>query len=313
MAGMVGFKNVVSTILQSVVCLGVISIVWVVVGFSLAFGEDRWGLIGNPLTYFMFDGVGEATHPRLSPTVPLLIFAMFQLKFAIITPALITGSFAERVRFSSYLLFIVLFSLFIYAPLAHWTWHPDGFLNRWGVKDFAGGTVVHMSAGWAALAGAILLGRRKSHIDGHGPRAGEHPVRDPGDRDALVRLVRLQRRLGAGGERVGEPGLRDDQHGVGLGDAGLALLRLAPGQEALGDGGLHRRGGRPGGDHPGGRLRHGPREPLHRPRRPAWSATWRSTGRRSRPSTTPSTSSPATGSAGWSGWSPPGSSPRASA
>jgi ammonium transporter, Amt family len=165
--GMVGFKNVVSTILQSVVCLGVISIVWVVVGFSLAFGEDRWGLIGNPLTYFMFDGVGEATHPRLSATVPLLIFAMFQLKFAIITPALITGSFAERVRFSSYLLFIVLFSLFIYAPLAHWTWHPDGFLNRWGVRDFAGGTVVHMSAGWAALAGAILLGRRKSHVDGH--------------------------------------------------------------------------------------------------------------------------------------------------
>ena len=165
--GMVGFKNVVSTILQSVVCLGVISIVWVVVGFSLAFGEDRWGLIGNPLTYFMFDGVSEATHPRLSPTVPLLIFAMFQLKFAIITPALITGSFAERVRFSSYLLFIVLFSLFIYAPLAHWTWHPDGFLNKWGVKDFAGGTVVHMSAGWAALAGAILLGRRRSHLDGH--------------------------------------------------------------------------------------------------------------------------------------------------
>ncbi len=89
---------------------------------------------------------------------------MFQLKFAIITPALITGSFAERVRFSSYLLFIVLFSLFIYAPLAHWTWHPDGFLRKWGVLDFAGGTVVHMSAGWAALAGALILGRRKSHV-----------------------------------------------------------------------------------------------------------------------------------------------------
>jgi len=165
--GMVGFKNVVSTILQSVVCLGVVSLVWVAVGFSLAFGEDRWGLIGNPMTFFMFDGVGEGTHPQLSATVPLLIFALFQLKFAIITPALITGSFAERVRFSSYLLFMVLFSLFIYAPLAHWTWHPDGFLNKWGVKDFAGGTVVHMSAGWAALAGAIVLGRRKSHVDGH--------------------------------------------------------------------------------------------------------------------------------------------------
>jgi ammonium transporter, Amt family len=162
--GMVGLKNVVSTMLQSVVALGVISLVWVLVGFSLAFGDSFGGLIGNPMTYFMFDGVGEATHPALSATVPLLIFALFQLKFAIITPALITGSFAERVRFSSYLLFIVLFSIFIYAPLAHWTWHPDGFLRKWGVLDFAGGTVVHMSAGWAALAGALILGRRKSHM-----------------------------------------------------------------------------------------------------------------------------------------------------
>ncbi|MBX6315551.1 MAG: ammonium transporter [Isosphaeraceae bacterium] len=162
--GMVSFRNVVSTMLQSVVALGVISLVWVTVGFSLAFGEDIGGVIGNPLTFFMFDGVGEATHPKLSATVPLLIFALFQLKFAIITPALITGSFAERVRFSAYLLFMVLFSLFLYAPLAHWTWHPDGFLNKWGVKDFAGGTVVHMSAGFAALAGAMILGRRKSHL-----------------------------------------------------------------------------------------------------------------------------------------------------
>src|SRR5262249_3843787 len=95
---------------------------------------------------------------------PLLVFAMFQLKFAIITPALITGSFAERVRFSAYLVFMVLFSLFIYAPLAHWTWHPEGIFARWGVKDFAGGTVVHMSAGFAALAGAMILGRRPSHL-----------------------------------------------------------------------------------------------------------------------------------------------------
>jgi Amt family ammonium transporter len=162
--GMVSFKNVVSTMLQSMVALGIISLVWVVVGFSLAFGDDIGGLIGNPLTFLMFDGVGEATHARLSPTIPLLVFAMFQLKFAIITPALITGSFAERVRFSAYLLFMVLFSLFIYAPLAHWTWHPEGILHKWGVLDFAGGTVVHMSAGFAALAGAILLGRRHSHV-----------------------------------------------------------------------------------------------------------------------------------------------------
>ena len=97
--GMVSFKNVVSTMLQSLVALGIISLVWVVVGFSLAFGDDIGGVIGNPLTFLMFDGVGEATHPRLSATIPLLIFAMFQLKFAIITPALITGSFAERCGF----------------------------------------------------------------------------------------------------------------------------------------------------------------------------------------------------------------------
>jgi ammonium transporter, Amt family len=161
--GMVSFRNVVSTMLQSVIALGVISLLWVLVGFSLAFGNDLGHVVGNPLTFFLFDGVGDATS-KLAPTIPLLVFSMFQLKFAIITPALFTGSFAERVRFSSYLLFMVLFSLFIYCPLAHWTWHPDGFLNRWGVKDFAGGTVVHMSAGWAALAGAIILGRRKSHV-----------------------------------------------------------------------------------------------------------------------------------------------------
>jgi Amt family ammonium transporter len=160
--GMVSFRNVVSTMLQSVIALGAISLVWVLVGFSLAFGNDVGHIVGNPLTFFLYDNVGGATS-MLAPTIPLLVFSMFQLKFAIITPALITGSFAERVRFSSYMLFLVLWSVFIYCPLAHWTWHPQGFLNQWGVKDFAGGTVVHMSAGWAALAGAIILGRRKSH------------------------------------------------------------------------------------------------------------------------------------------------------
>lgn len=163
--GMVSNKNVISTMLQSFIAMGVISILWIVVGFSLAFGDSIGGFIGNPLTYFMFKGVGSETHPGLSPTIPLMLFAMFQLKFAIITPALITGSFAERVRFSSYLLFMVLFSIFIYAPLAHMTWHPDGILRKMGVLDFAGGTVVHMSAGFAALAGAIILGRRKTHIN----------------------------------------------------------------------------------------------------------------------------------------------------
>src|SRR6266851_1906806 len=162
--GMVRTKNVVSTMLQSFVAMAVISILWVVVGFSLAFGDSLHGLIGDPRTFFMFTRVGTATHPDLAPTIPLIVFALFQLKFAIITPALITGSFAERVRFTSYLLFLCLWSVLIYCPLAHWTWHPQGFLHQWGVLDFAGGTVVHMSAGLAALAGAIVLGRRKIHL-----------------------------------------------------------------------------------------------------------------------------------------------------
>jgi Amt family ammonium transporter len=165
--GMVHPKNIISTMMQSYIAMGIVSVLWVVVGFSIAFGEsigsEGFGLFGNPLTFFMFRGVGAGTHPDLAPTFPLAVFAMFQLKFAIITPALITGSFAGRVRFRAYMLFMCLFVIFIYAPLAHWTWHPNGFLRNWGVLDFAGGTVVHMSAGFAALAGALFLGRRKDH------------------------------------------------------------------------------------------------------------------------------------------------------
>ena len=163
--GMVSTKNVISTMLQSFISMGVISILWVVVGFSLAFGDSIGGIIGNPMTYFMFKGVGGTPSPTIGTTIPLLLFALFQLKFAIITPALITGSFAERVRFSGYLLFICLFSLLIYCPLAHMAWHPQGLLFKWGVLDFAGGTVVHISAGLAALVGAMVLKQRKSHVD----------------------------------------------------------------------------------------------------------------------------------------------------
>jgi ammonium transporter, Amt family len=163
--GMVQPKNIISTMLQSFIAMGIVSILWVIVGFSIAFGDsigpEGFGIFGNPATFFMFKGVNGGPHPDLAPTFPLAVFAMFQLKFAIITPALITGSFAGRVRFRAYMLFMVLFVLFIYAPLAHWTWHPNGFLRNWGVLDFAGGTVVHMSAGFAALAGAMFLGRRK--------------------------------------------------------------------------------------------------------------------------------------------------------
>jgi Amt family ammonium transporter len=164
--GMIDTKNIITTMLQSFVAMGVISVLWIVVGFSLAFGDDLggMGMVGSPSTYFMFANVLDAP---LFGTIPLVLFAFFQLKFAIITPALITGTFAERIRFKSYIIFIVLFSLLIYAPLAHWTWHSEGFLFKMGVLDFAGGTVVHMSAGFAALAASMYLrnkGETKSHI-----------------------------------------------------------------------------------------------------------------------------------------------------
>lgn len=165
--GMVNKKNVLSTMLQSYISMAVITILWVVVGFSLAFGDSIGGFIGNPGTFFMMRGVVDGAPWKLAPTIPLLLFAFYQLKFAIITPALITGAFAERIKFTSYILFITLFAIFIYAPLAHATWHPDGFLAKWGVLDFAGGTVVHMSAGWAALASAIYLKGR--NVPNHSP------------------------------------------------------------------------------------------------------------------------------------------------
>ena len=166
--GMVNRKNVISTMLQSLICMAVISVIWVTFGFSLAFGEPlitsgMGSFIGDPSTFFMFNKVFDGNVAwSLAPTIPLALFAFFQLKFAIITPALITGAFAERIKFTSYVLFIILFCVFIYTPLAHWTWHPQGWLFKLGVLDFAGGTVVHMSAGWAALASALFFGARKN-------------------------------------------------------------------------------------------------------------------------------------------------------
>jgi Amt family ammonium transporter len=163
--GMVNRKNVLSTMMKSVVAAGVVGVLWIVVGYSLCFGESIHGVIGNPMTHLFYKGVvsGPAWGP--APTIPKALFSMFQLMFAIITPGLVVGAIAERMRFSAYVLFTVLFSLLVYAPLAHWSWHPDGFLAKMGALDFAGGTVVHISAGCAALAGAIVLKRRKVHIN----------------------------------------------------------------------------------------------------------------------------------------------------
>lgn len=163
--GMVHRKNVISTMIKSVVAAGVVGVLWVVVGFSLAFGKSQGGLIGDPTTFLFFKDVVSGAPWSLAPSIPLSLFALFQMMFAIITPGLVVGAVAERIRFTSYILFTVLFCLLVYAPLAHWSWHPDGFLFGWGVLDFAGGTVVHISAGCAALAGALVLKRRKVHIE----------------------------------------------------------------------------------------------------------------------------------------------------
>src|SRR6188768_1087940 len=165
--GMVNRKNVISTMIKSVVAAGVVGLLWVVCGFSLAFGESINGFIGNPTTYAFYQGVkGGAAWP-LANTIPLTLFSLFQLMFAIITPGLVVGAVAERIRFSSYTLFICLFGVLVYAPLAHMAWHPEGLMFGWGVLDFAGGTVVHISAGMAALAGALVLKPRKSTVVSH--------------------------------------------------------------------------------------------------------------------------------------------------
>ena len=163
--GMVHRKNVISTMIKSVVAAGVVGVLWIVVGFSLAFGTSIGGLIGDPTTFLFFKDVTSGAPWSLAPSIPLALFALFQMMFAIITPGLVVGAVAERIKFTAYILFTVLFCLFVYAPLAHWSWHPDGFLFKWGVLDFAGGTVVHISAGCAALAGALVLKRRKVHVE----------------------------------------------------------------------------------------------------------------------------------------------------
>ncbi len=160
--GMVGRKNVLSTMIKSTVSAGIISVLWIVVQFSLCFGDSLGGFIGDPRTFLFFKDVMNGEPWSLAATIPLPLFAFFQLMFAIITPGLVVGAVAERIRFSSYTLFIVLFGALVYAPLAHMVWHPDGLMFNWGVLDFAGGTVVHISAGMAALAGALVLKPRKS-------------------------------------------------------------------------------------------------------------------------------------------------------
>lgn len=160
-AGMVRSKNALGTIMQSFIIIGVISLEWILWGYSLAFGPDKLGIIGG-LEWFGLMGVGASPHPVYASTVPHQVFMIYQCMFAVITPALITGAFAERMRFGPFLLFSVLWATFVYNPLAHWIW-GGGWLAQLGVLDFAGGIAVHLSSGVAALAAAIILGKRKGY------------------------------------------------------------------------------------------------------------------------------------------------------
>jgi Amt family ammonium transporter len=169
--GLVRRKNVLSTIMHSFFGLALVSVVWVVVGFSLAFGSDvgGLGLIGNPFDFVGFIAVGLEPNPTYGPTIPFILFAAFQLMFAAITPALITGAFAERKRFGAFVVFTVLWSVLVYSPVAHWVWSVDGWLFKLGALDFAGGTVVHATSGISALIVALLIGRRVANGEGLEP------------------------------------------------------------------------------------------------------------------------------------------------
>lgn len=162
--GLVRSKNVLGTIMHSFVAMGIISVLWVIVGYSMCFGPNvLGGWFGWNNDYFFLKGIDDSI---INAHIPEYVFSMFQGKFAIITPALIAGAFAERVSFKAYCLFIVLWSIFVYNPLCHWVWAPDGFLFNLGAKgaiDFAGGTVVHISAGISGLVAAIYLGSRRGY------------------------------------------------------------------------------------------------------------------------------------------------------
>ncbi|MCJ7778871.1 MAG: ammonium transporter, partial [Sedimentisphaerales bacterium] len=166
--GLVRRKNMLSVLMQCFMILCLISVQWIVLGYSLSFGPDKGSLIGG-LEWLGLKGVGMAPNADYAGTIPHEAFMMFQMMFAVITPALIIGAFAERMRFSAFCVFMLLWATFVYDPVAHWVWGVGGFLRNWGALDFAGGTVVHINAGMTALAAALVLGRRRGFPDGISP------------------------------------------------------------------------------------------------------------------------------------------------
>ncbi|MBI2022865.1 ammonium transporter [Candidatus Daviesbacteria bacterium] len=165
-AGMVRSKNVVSVLKQSMVILSLVTLQWVILGYSLVFGKDINGIIGD-LSFLGLRGVGFAPNADYAATIPHLVFMIYQGMFAIITPALIIGAFVERIRFKTLVIFTLAWTTLVYDPIAHWVWGVGGFLRNQGALDFAGGTVVHISAGFSAIAAAWLIGRREDHKTAH--------------------------------------------------------------------------------------------------------------------------------------------------
>ncbi len=160
--GMVRSKNVLGTIMQSLIMISVVSLEWVYLGYSMSFGPDISGFVGD-LSFVGLKGVGAAPNPDYAPTIPHMVFMIYQCMFAVITPALMTGTFAERMRFAPFLVFSVLWAVLVYNPICHWVWGAGGWLKAKGVLDFAGGLVVHLSSGAGALAAALVIGKRKGY------------------------------------------------------------------------------------------------------------------------------------------------------
>ncbi len=159
--GMVRKKNIISMLSLCFVTMAIISVQWVLIGYTLAFGTDMGGFIGG-MDYLLFKGVGQEANPGFAGNIPHIVFSIFQMMFAVITTAIIASAFAERVKFTSWILFVVLWSTIVYAPVAHWVW-GGGFIGEMGALDFAGGTVVHISSGFSALAIALVIGKRKGY------------------------------------------------------------------------------------------------------------------------------------------------------
>src|SRR4030095_14901750 len=251
--GMVRQKNALGTLMQSFIILALISVQWVLWGYSLAFGPDKGGIIGG-LEWVGLKGVGQTPNADYAATIPHQAFMLFQMMFAVITPALITGAFAERKKFSTFLVFILVWATVVYDPLAHWVWGMGGWLRNLGALDFAGGTVVHHSSGLSAPAPP------PDHRQAPGvrPSADAPPqsaVHGDGSEPALVRLVRIQRRQRAGRERPRRARLHDHQHRHRGCCARLDVHRVVVAGEAHRAGGGLRGGGGSRGDHTPGRLR----------------------------------------------------------